>query len=209
MRPERSRPTASRSISTPPPRTASCPISMRSRPSCSPARSRSISPRRRTRKARSPTPPISQRLIALARQHGFMLFADECYSEIYWKDAPPGMLEQAGSDFANVAVFHSLSKRSSLPGLRIGFIAGDKTLHQAVPRPALGRGTAGAGAGAGGRDRGLQRRDPRAGEPRALSRQVRSRRPDHRQSLRLQAPGRRLLPLARRVAAGRQRRPRP
>src|SRR4030095_15460469 len=40
---------------------------------------------------------------------------------------PPGMLEQAGSDFANVAVFHSLSKRSSLPGLRLGFIAGDKT----------------------------------------------------------------------------------
>jgi N-succinyldiaminopimelate aminotransferase len=68
-----------------------------------------------------------QRLIALARRHGFMVFADECYSEIYWKDAPPGMLEQAGSDFANVAVFHSLSKRSSLPGLRIGFTAGDKT----------------------------------------------------------------------------------
>ena len=68
-----------------------------------------------------------KRLIALARQHTFMVFADECYSEIYWKDAPPGMLEQAGSDFANVAVFHSLSKRSSLPGLRMGFIAGDKT----------------------------------------------------------------------------------
>jgi aspartate/methionine/tyrosine aminotransferase len=67
-----------------------------------------------------------KRLIALARQHKFMVFADECYSEIYWKDAPPGMLEQAGSDFANVSVFHSLSKRSSLPGLRLGFIAGDK-----------------------------------------------------------------------------------
>jgi aspartate/methionine/tyrosine aminotransferase len=66
-------------------------------------------------------------LIALARRHGFLVFADECYSEIYWKDAPPGMLEQAGSDFANVVVFHSLSKRSSLPGLRIGFAAGDKT----------------------------------------------------------------------------------
>src|SRR5882757_671178 len=68
-----------------------------------------------------------QRLIALARRHGFMVFADECYSEIYWKDAPPGMLEQGGHDFANVAVFHSLSKRSSLPGLRMGFIAGDRT----------------------------------------------------------------------------------
>jgi N-succinyldiaminopimelate aminotransferase len=67
------------------------------------------------------------RLIALARRHGFVIFADECYSEIYAKDAPPGMLEQAGADFANVVVFHSLSKRSSLPGLRIGFAAGDKT----------------------------------------------------------------------------------
>src|SRR5205814_5702985 len=66
------------------------------------------------------------RLIALARKHGFMVFADECYSEIYWKDAPPGTLEQAGADFANVAVFHSLSERSSLPGMRIGFVAGDK-----------------------------------------------------------------------------------
>jgi len=68
-----------------------------------------------------------KRLIALARQHGFIVFADECYSEIYGKDKPPGMLEHAGSDFANVIVFHSLSKRSSLPGLRIGFAAGDKT----------------------------------------------------------------------------------
>jgi N-succinyldiaminopimelate aminotransferase len=67
-----------------------------------------------------------KQLIALARRHGFLVFADECYSEIYWKDAPPGMLEQAGGDFANVAVFHSLSKRSSLPGLRIGFAAGDR-----------------------------------------------------------------------------------
>jgi aspartate/methionine/tyrosine aminotransferase len=147
-----------------------------------------------------------QRLIALARRHGFMVFADECYSEIYWKDAPPGTLEQAGSDFANVAVFHSLSKRSSLPGLRMGFVAGDKTFHQAVPRPALGRSAAGAGSGAGGRDRGLWRRGACGGKPRALSRQVRSRRPDHRQSLRLQAPARRLLPLARRVATWRQRR---
>jgi aspartate/methionine/tyrosine aminotransferase len=65
------------------------------------------------------------RAIALARQHGFMLFADECYSEIYSQVAPTGMLERAGADFANIAVFHSLSKRSSLPGLRIGFVAGD------------------------------------------------------------------------------------
>lgn len=68
-----------------------------------------------------------KRVIALARRHGFLIFADECYSEIYWKDAPPGMLEQAGTDFSNVLVFHSLSKRSSLPGMRVGFVAGDKT----------------------------------------------------------------------------------
>ena len=83
-----------------------------------------------------------------------MVFADECYSEIYWKDAPPGMLEQAGSDFANVAVFHSLSKRSSLPGLRMGFIAGDKTSSRRSSTCAR-RGTASPGTGAGGRDRGL------------------------------------------------------
>ena len=55
-----------------------------------------------------------------------MLFADECYSEIYWKEQPTGALEVADKDFANVAAFNSLSKRSSLPGLRVGFVAGDK-----------------------------------------------------------------------------------
>jgi N-succinyldiaminopimelate aminotransferase len=65
------------------------------------------------------------RLVALARRHNFLVFADECYSEIYTRAAPPGMLEQAGPDFANVIVFHSLSKRSNLPGLRVGFAAGD------------------------------------------------------------------------------------
>jgi len=66
------------------------------------------------------------RLIGLARRFGFLIFADECYCEIYSHDAPPGMLEAAGADFANVVVFHSLSKRSSLPGLRVGFAAGDR-----------------------------------------------------------------------------------
>jgi N-succinyldiaminopimelate aminotransferase len=65
------------------------------------------------------------RLVAMARRFGFMIFADECYSEIYSLNAPPGMLESAGDGFANVVVFHSLSKRSSLPGLRVGFAAGD------------------------------------------------------------------------------------
>jgi aspartate/methionine/tyrosine aminotransferase len=66
------------------------------------------------------------RLVSLAQKHGFMLFADECYSEIYWKEPPVGALEVAGKDFANVVAFNSLSKRSSLPGLRIGFVAGDR-----------------------------------------------------------------------------------
>jgi aspartate/methionine/tyrosine aminotransferase len=70
------------------------------------------------------------RLTALARRFGFLVFADECYCEIYSNGAPPGMLEAAGADFANVAIFHSLSKRSSLPGLRIGFTAGDRSFMQ-------------------------------------------------------------------------------
>ncbi|HSJ40951.1 MAG TPA: aminotransferase class I/II-fold pyridoxal phosphate-dependent enzyme, partial [Xanthobacteraceae bacterium] len=66
------------------------------------------------------------RLAHLARRFGFLVFADECYCEIYSSDVPAGMLEAAGPDFANVVVFHSLSKRSNLPGLRVGFAAGDR-----------------------------------------------------------------------------------
>jgi N-succinyldiaminopimelate aminotransferase len=71
------------------------------------------------------------RLTALARRFGFLIFSDECYCEIYSDAAPAGMLEAAGADFANVVVFHSLSKRSSLPGLRVGFAAGDRKFLQA------------------------------------------------------------------------------
>ena len=67
-----------------------------------------------------------EKLTALARQFGFLVLSDECYCEIYSDRAPAGMLEAAGADFANVVVFHSLSKRSSLPGLRVGFAAGDR-----------------------------------------------------------------------------------
>ena len=71
--------------------------------------------------------PYLERLVALARTSGFLLLGDECYSEIYTTgERPPGMLEAAGPDYANVVVFHSLSKRSSLPGLRVGFAAGDR-----------------------------------------------------------------------------------
>jgi aspartate/methionine/tyrosine aminotransferase len=66
------------------------------------------------------------RLVALARRFGFLVFSDECYSEIYTRNAPAGVLEAAGPDFANVVEFQSLSKRSNLPGLRVGFAAGDR-----------------------------------------------------------------------------------
>ncbi|MBI3435512.1 MAG: aminotransferase class I/II-fold pyridoxal phosphate-dependent enzyme [Proteobacteria bacterium] len=66
------------------------------------------------------------RLVALARRYGFLVIADECYCEIHAGDAPAGILEAAAPDFAHVAAFHSLSKRSSLPGMRVGFVAGDR-----------------------------------------------------------------------------------
>src|SRR6202453_4553341 len=66
------------------------------------------------------------RLAAMARRFGFLVFCDECYCEIYSDRPPPGMLQAAAPDFANAVVFHSLSKRSSLPGLRVGFAAGDR-----------------------------------------------------------------------------------
>jgi N-succinyldiaminopimelate aminotransferase len=67
-----------------------------------------------------------KRLVAMARRHGFLIFSDECYSEIYTRDKPPGMLEAVGADFSNVIVFNSLSKRSNLPGARVGIAAGEK-----------------------------------------------------------------------------------
>jgi aspartate/methionine/tyrosine aminotransferase len=72
------------------------------------------------------SPAYFAKLAALARRFGFIVFSDECYSEIYTKAPPPSMLEHAGRDFENVVVFQSLSKRSNLPGLRVGFAAGDK-----------------------------------------------------------------------------------
>ncbi len=68
-----------------------------------------------------------RRLLALAERYDFRIFSDECYSEIYRTTPPPGALEMAdkyGADPERVVVFHSLSKRSNLPGLRSGFVAG-------------------------------------------------------------------------------------
>jgi N-succinyldiaminopimelate aminotransferase len=67
-----------------------------------------------------------RRLKQLADRFGFMILSDECYSEIYTEMAPGSMLECAGPDFANVVAFQSLSKRSNLPGMRVGFVAGDR-----------------------------------------------------------------------------------
>jgi aspartate/methionine/tyrosine aminotransferase len=66
-------------------------------------------------------------LLALAERHDFRVFADECYSEIYRDRPPPGALAAAeanGADPERVVIFHSLSKRSNMPGLRSGFVAG-------------------------------------------------------------------------------------
>ncbi|MBW7833517.1 MAG: succinyldiaminopimelate transaminase [Simplicispira suum] len=74
-----------------------------------------------------------EKLFALSDAHGFVIASDECYSEIYFQGAPPlGGLEAAAqlgrSDFRNLLAFTSLSKRSNVPGLRSGFVAGDAAL---------------------------------------------------------------------------------
>ncbi len=67
-----------------------------------------------------------ERLLGLAERHDFLIFADECYSEIYRDAPPPGALEVATrlGMADRVVIFNSLSKRSNLPGLRSGFVAG-------------------------------------------------------------------------------------
>jgi N-succinyldiaminopimelate aminotransferase len=76
-----------------------------------------------------------QRLFELSDRHGFVIASDECYSEIYFRDEPPlGSLEAAtklGRNFRNLIAFTSLSKRSNVPGMRSGFVAGDATLLKA------------------------------------------------------------------------------
>lgn len=73
-----------------------------------------------------------QSLIELSDKHDFIIASDECYSELYFNEPPVGLLEACANmgrdDYKNCVVFHSLSKRSNLPGLRSGFIAGDANL---------------------------------------------------------------------------------
>jgi aspartate/methionine/tyrosine aminotransferase len=87
------------------------------------------------------TAPLAlyERAAALAREHDFVLASDEAYSELYFgSDAPVSALELA--DRTNVAVFNTLSKRSSMPGYRSGFVAGDPALVAALKayRPNVG-----------------------------------------------------------------------
>ncbi len=77
-----------------------------------------------------------EKLFALSDRHGFVIASDECYSEIYFRDEPHlGGLEAAAKlgrdDYRNLIAFTSLSKRSNVPGLRSGFVAGDATLIKA------------------------------------------------------------------------------
>jgi N-succinyldiaminopimelate aminotransferase len=74
-----------------------------------------------------------RKLFALQDRHGFVIASDECYSEIYFRDEPPlGGLEAAAklgrTDFRRLVAFTSLSKRSNVPGMRSGFVAGDAAL---------------------------------------------------------------------------------
>ena len=93
-----------------------------------------------------------QELFKLSDQYGFVIAADECYSEIYFDEANPplGALQaakQLGRDYSRLVVFSSLSKRSNVPGMRSGFVAGDsaiiakfllyRTYHGCAMSPAL------------------------------------------------------------------------
>ncbi len=73
------------------------------------------------------------KLFELSDRHGFVIASDECYSEIYFRDEPPlsgleAAMKLGRSDFRNLIAFTSLSKRSNVPGLRSGFVAGDAAL---------------------------------------------------------------------------------
>ena len=80
--------------------------------------------------------PEWEKLFALSDRYGFVIASDECYSEIYFRDEPPlGGMEAAAklgrNDYRNLIAFTSLSKRSNVPGLRSGFVAGDAALIKA------------------------------------------------------------------------------
>jgi N-succinyldiaminopimelate aminotransferase len=90
-------------------------------------------------------------LFEMSDRHGFVIASDECYSEIYFSERPLGALQAAQqlgrSDYRNLVVFSSLSKRSNVPGMRSGFVAGDadiiakfalyRTYHGSAMNPAI------------------------------------------------------------------------
>jgi N-succinyldiaminopimelate aminotransferase len=84
------------------------------------------------------SPEYFRRLLALADEYNFVIVSDECYSEIYFDQPPAGLLEvceQTGrTDYRNCIIMQSLSKRSNLPGLRSGFVAGDQAIITAFLR---------------------------------------------------------------------------
>jgi succinyldiaminopimelate transaminase len=83
--------------------------------------------------AATATLELYEQAAALARAHGFVLAADEAYSELWFAGDPPVSALQLG-DTTNLAVFNTLSKRSSMPGYRCGFVAGDPELVAAMKR---------------------------------------------------------------------------
>ncbi|HKB60876.1 MAG TPA: succinyldiaminopimelate transaminase [Gallionellaceae bacterium] len=99
-------------------------------------------------------------LFELSDRYGFVIAADECYSEIYFERAPLGALQAARQlgrdDYRNLVVFSSLSKRSNVPGMRSGFVAGDakvlekfalyRTYHGCAMGPAIQAATVAAWA---------------------------------------------------------------
>jgi len=102
-----------------------------------------------------------ERLFELSDRHGFVIASDECYSEIYFgDDAPLGGLQAAAAlgrhDFRRLVMFTSLSKRSNVPGMRSGFVAGDaelirafllyRTYHGSAMSPTVQRASAAAWA---------------------------------------------------------------
>jgi N-succinyldiaminopimelate aminotransferase len=90
-------------------------------------------------------------LFEMSDRHGFVIASDECYSEIYFSEKPLGSLQAAQrlgrSDYKNLVMFSSLSKRSNVPGMRSGFVAGDaeiidkfalyRTYHGSAMSPAI------------------------------------------------------------------------
>jgi aspartate/methionine/tyrosine aminotransferase len=144
-------------------------------------------------------------LFALSDRYGFVIASDECYSEIYFDEAQPplGALEAAhrlGRGFERLVMLSSLSKRSNVPGMRSGFVAGDAAILKQLPAvPHLSRLRAVDGYQSG-QHRGLERRDARAREPREVRAEVFHRHADARRGARRAAAGRRVLPVGRRVA---------